>query len=104
MSSIEVKLKYLLRRVRIDINNDYVIPAILNYNYGTFIRARGEILLKYKPQEIGTYDWPSIMKMKDEEFCDYIGCALSELRTLQHDLPFSREYDNFDRVRINPNQ
>lgn len=102
LSSIEIKLKYLLRRLKMDFNKDKHIPALLNYNYVTFIRARGELLLKYFENfdEEEGYNWTEYMKMKDEDFCNSLGCGLEELRQLQKALPFSYEYDQFQGILI----
>jgi hypothetical protein len=81
----------LLRRLKIDINKSSIVPAILNYNYVTFIRARGEILIKYELENKA--DWVELMKTKDEDFCRWAGCDLKELRNLQTGLAFTREYD-----------
>lgn len=84
--------------MKIDINKHEIIPAILNYNYGTFIRARGELLLKNG--KLSQADWVSLLKTKDEDFCTKIGCSLKELRDLQTALPYSDEYDQPAHVKI----
>lgn len=82
-----------------DINKHECIPAILNYNYGTFIRARGEIILKYA-KAANLANWAEIMQTKDEDFCKKFGCSLKELRDLQKALPYSDEYDQAVHIKI----
>ena len=79
MASTKAKFDYLLRRTKTDINNDLSMPFLLHFNYGTFIRARGEILIA---NDLLPVDWTKIMKMSDSEFCEYANVYPAKLKEL----------------------
>ena len=86
-----IKIKYLTRRGRIEFKKDKAFPAILEFQYVQFIRARGEIMLKN--QTIGRLSWSNCILMNDQDFCDYYKVPLSTLVALQKQLVSTSELD-----------
>ena len=75
-----------------EFRSDKAFPAILAFQYGPFIRARGELLIR-KEKEQARIPWTEVMKLSDQEFCDQLKLPLEDLRALQTELKPSLELD-----------
>lgn len=87
-----MKIKYLTRRGRIEFKRDKAFPALLQFQYVQFIRARGEIMLK-NAGKVDRLSWANCIRMSDEEFCDYYKVPLQTLVALQKELSPTSELD-----------
>lgn len=74
---------------------DKAFPAILCFRYVTFIRARGEVMLKYDAGQRPL--WSKVLTMTDQEFCDHYQIPLSELEALKSEVEQTAEIDITDK-------
>ena len=88
VDSFKVKFRYLVLSHEIDFFKDSFAASLLNYDYSSFIKPRGEIMLKKQYN-----DWKKVMKMTDSEFCKEMGCTVQELDDLKIDRKGKRELD-----------
>ena len=87
-----MKIKYLTRRGRIEFKRDKAFPALLQFQYVQFIRARGELMLKNEGK-VDRLSWANCILMNDEEFCEYYKAPLQDLLELQKAIVPTSELD-----------
>jgi len=90
VGSINLKIRYLRQRMKIDVKNEPTFPALLNYSYASIIRPRGEILLKQE----NPLPWAQVLNLTDEEFVAKTGSTLEELNRLKSE--FKDENNELD--------
>jgi len=78
VNSFKVKIKYLNRFYNLNMIDSPFAVTLLNYKYESFIKPRGDLMLKKEYN-----DWQKVMKLTDEKFCKEIGCTLQELNNLK---------------------
>jgi hypothetical protein len=71
--------------------DDKAFPAILCFRYVTFIRARGEIMLKYDAAKRPS--WTQVIAMTDQEICDLYEISISELEAVKTEVEQTAEID-----------
>jgi len=81
--SLDIKLRYLTKRFGLNLLKEEAFPCILNYNYYHFIRARGEIMLKFNEKDDENkkekINWIDVLEMSDLEFCQNVDFSINEL-------------------------
>ena len=91
-----------------DFKNDRAFPGILAFQYGRFVRARGEVLLK--KDNIKRLPWIDVCSLSDAQFCERLEFPLADFKLLQREIKQTKELDSmswrfiraFKRTREKP--
>lgn len=76
--AIEEKLDYLFKFYIEESRNPTFIARLLMKNFGSFIKPRGDIMLKKKK-----LPWIAVLEMSDQEFCKETGITVEHLNSLK---------------------
>lgn len=76
--------------------DDKAFPAILAFKYAEFLRARGELMLKFPSTK--RLPWAEIMRLTDEQFLAHFGASKEEFTALQKEVEQTPEIDITNRT------